>query len=220
MVEHIVGQHRVSVGSLFCELHAVKARVRAGWNVVHEIDGKKYSRECVNPESVSDHIFGCILIAEVFLPESDLVHNEYSKNEVIRMLTIHDLSETYTGDVPFFRKTADDELKEKQLMRRTISLGTVPGFRGILGWKSVWERWSRKETLNAQIAHDIDRIENYVQLMQYLRRSEPRCIIEDAKQWAAGIDLRLETDLGKEIFASLRHRGTELLKWFKDEQLP
>jgi len=196
MIEHLTVRKRVSIGSVFSEMHALKLQPRSGWNAIHEIDGKKYTRRCDKPESVSDHIFGCILLAEVFLPDSNLQHADYSKSEIIRMLAIHDLSEAYTGDKPFFQKTADDELKEKNLMRRTISLGTVPGFPGITGWKTLWDKWIRRQGINALIAHDIDRIENYVQLMQYIRSKEPKCIIEDAKIWASGIDLRLETDIG------------------------
>ena len=102
MVEHLLEQTKVSVGSVFTELHALKTQNRSGWNYPHDIDGKVYQRKCDNPESVSDHIFGCILLAEVFLPDSYPPHTDYSKTEIIRMLTIHDLSETFTGDIPFF----------------------------------------------------------------------------------------------------------------------
>lgn len=218
MAGHLIRQERTSVGSVFSELHGVKDQERAGWNTDHPVGDVTYKRFCLNPESVSDHIFGCVLLAEALLPET-ANYTGYSKAEIIRMLTIHDLMEAFTKDKPFFLKNKEDDLKENRYMRRTIALATVPGFEGIAGWKPIWETWIANQTDNAKIAHDIDKIENYVQLMRYYRQNEPKCTIEDAHIWASGIAGRLDSNLGKLMFASLRHENAELLDWFHSDPI-
>jgi 5'-deoxynucleotidase YfbR-like HD superfamily hydrolase len=217
MAQYVLVRENNSVGSIFAELHALKAQKRAGWNCTHSVGSKDYLRACDSPESVSEHIFGCVLLAEALLPESASFPG-YSKSEVIRMLIIHDVMETFTGDKPFFLKNKEDEFVENSLMKRTIALSTVPGFQGIIGWSQLWDKWKGCNGVNASIAHDIDKIESYVQLMQYLRRKEPECVIEDAYLWASDVAERLDSELGKQIFASLRHDKADLLEWFKNRE--
>ena len=47
-------------------------------------------------------------------PEADM-------DKVARMCLIHDLGECFTGDIPAFDKTAQDESREEQLLDRWVS---------------------------------------------------------------------------------------------------
>ena len=63
-------------------------------------------------ESVAEHSWRIALMA-LFMqdefPELDI-------NKVIRMCLIHDLGECFTGDIPTFLKTAEDEQKEDRVL--------------------------------------------------------------------------------------------------------
>ena len=68
-------------------------------------------------ESVAEHSWRIALMA-FFLrdafPEADM-------DKVARMCLIHDLGECFTGDIPAFDKTAQDESREEQLLDRWVS---------------------------------------------------------------------------------------------------
>ena len=63
-------------------------------------------------ESVAEHSWMMTLMVFFMrdeFPEADM-------DKVIRMCIIHDLGEAFTGDIPAFEKTAEDEKKEEELL--------------------------------------------------------------------------------------------------------
>lgn len=63
-------------------------------------------------ESVAEHSWMMTLMVFFMrdeFPEADM-------DKVIRMCIIHDLGEAFTGDIPTFEKTAEDEKKEEELL--------------------------------------------------------------------------------------------------------
>lgn len=65
-------------------------------------------------ESVADHSWRLALFALLLKGEEDFADTDMDK--VIRMCLIHDLGESFTGDVPAFRKNAADGEREKELL--------------------------------------------------------------------------------------------------------
>lgn len=57
-------------------------------------------------ESVADHSWRIALMAMLLTGEEEF--KSMDMNKVIRMCLIHDLGETFTGDIPAFQKTAAD----------------------------------------------------------------------------------------------------------------
>lgn len=212
MAKDILRREEVSVGEIVGELHWLKRQKRAGWNAVHVIDGKINHRRCPNPESVSDHTWGCILLADAFLPEQ-IPSDGYSKYEVIRMLLIHDLAEAYTGDKPSFSKTYEDIAMEDRIMRRTMALATIKSFPGIISWQRSWEDLRRLSSINAQIATDIDLLENYLQMLTYYHEKD--CEIPDAEIWGKETFSKLRTQIVRDIFRGLRHERAPFLEWYR-----
>lgn len=206
---------QVSIGSIFSELHALKRQKRAGWTTPRTTeDGVTYHRQCKDPESVADHTWGCLLIADAFLPEISPDDEGYDKLTILRTLLIHDLPETYTGDIPSFLKTSDDLVKEERAMGKIVSLSALAEFRGIAGWRTIWTQFKELSTINARIAADIDALEGYLQMLRY--HWDDDAVVEDAQSWAEGVSSRLYTVQGRRIFKNLRHEGADSLSWFKE----
>jgi 5'-deoxynucleotidase YfbR-like HD superfamily hydrolase len=212
MTIDILQRPQVSIGSIFSELLGLKNVVRAGWNASRVLRGKEIVRRCLNPESVADHTFGCLLIAEMFLPERSNEAN-YSKPEILRTLLIHDLAETYLGDQVKFKKTEDDIEKENRVMRRIAAFGNLEAFSGSLSLRQSWDNFYNNNNINAQIAEDIDKIECFLQLINY--HGQENCSIPDAESWANEIENGLQTEHGKRIIESLRHEGADTLSWYR-----
>lgn len=91
-------------------------------NILHTAEKlKDTTRHCDTSggrrESVAEHSWRIALMA-FFLrdafPEADM-------DKVARMCLIHDLGECFTGDIPAFDKTAQDESREEQLLDRWVS---------------------------------------------------------------------------------------------------
>ncbi len=210
MARELISKPSISTESVFAELHALKEQPRAGWNATHDIKGIPYIRKCPSPESVSDHIWGTMLIASAFLPEhltGDDGSRDYSKARIILMLMIHDLAETYLGDKPSFLKTEEDVAAEDRCMAKIIALSTLDVFSGILNWRGLWSEWRGRSSINAKIASDIDAIESYLQMRRYLLKSD--CEIPDAEVWIQEVGDKLSSTMGKKIFASFRQARPE-----------
>lgn len=211
MAQDVLNRTRISTGELMSELLRLKVVKRVGWNTSRLYKGCEIQRNCPNPESVAEHTLGCLMIADVFLPEHSRERN-YSKAEILRILLIHDLAEAYEGDKAAFNKTEDDIRNENRRMHKIAALGGIKFFSGIRSWRKSWEEFQNRRGINGQIAKDLDLIECYIQMLNYVTRKD--CTIPDATEWAQEIANELQTGIGKEIFNQLRHEGASLLDWY------
>lgn len=107
-------------------------------------------------ESVAEHSWMMTLIA-FFLrdefPDADM-------DKVIRMCIIHDLGEAFTGDIPTFEKTAENEkAEEKCLMSWVESLPSKQRTE----MTALYEEMSERKTIEAKIYKAIDSLEALIQ---------------------------------------------------------
>ena len=65
----------------------------------------------------------------------------------------------------------------------------------------MWENFEQRSTLNGRIAHEIDRLENLIQLCLYVKQGHA---ISDRLSWARELAVSVETDAGKRILAIIR----------------
>ena len=107
-------------------------------------------------ESVAEHCWMAALMA-FFLqdefPEADM-------DKVIRMCIIHDLGEAFTGDIPTFEKTEENERTEEQLLREWVA--ALPKVcRDEM--TALYDEMERRESLESRIYKAIDNLEAVIQ---------------------------------------------------------
>ena len=104
-------------------------------------------------ESVADHSWRLALMA-MLLPAEALEGAD--RDRVIRMCLIHDLGEAFTGDVPAFRKTAEDAAREEAARQEWTA--TFPeAQRG--EWTALLEEMEARESPEARLYRALDKME-------------------------------------------------------------
>lgn len=108
------------------------------------------------PESVAEHSWRTALMAM-------LLHNEFpdaDMNKVIQMCLIHDLGEAFTGDIPTFDKTTQDEQKEENVLIHWVQTFPIPEREE---WLALYAEMLAMETQEAKIYKALDKMEAVIQ---------------------------------------------------------
>ena len=107
-------------------------------------------------ESVAEHSWRIALMA-LFMqdefPELDI-------NKVIRMCLIHDLGECFTGDIPTFLKTAEDEQKEDRVLANWVASLPEPYCRELA---ALYDEMNALQTGEARLYKSLDKLEALIQ---------------------------------------------------------
>ncbi len=103
-------------------------------------------------ESVAEHSWRAALMAYWISDEFP----EVDMNKVIKMLLIHDLGECFTGDIPTFLKTKEDEKKEEELLYRWVKTLPEPFCEEML---SLYKEMEERQTTEAKIYKAMDSLE-------------------------------------------------------------
>jgi 5'-deoxynucleotidase YfbR-like HD superfamily hydrolase len=175
------------------ELYKLKGIKRVGWT----------SRGMANTESVPDHVFGTMLLARLLLPETNSdggkLPNGYDKEEVMRMLLIHELAEAYTGDrLPSEHSSVEEEGWFTK-METALTYRVFPGLENI---HHDWHAFEYSDNLNARIARDLDKIENLVQLWMYALVEGRE--VPEVGEWVLDLIQDVKTDIGKGLLSTVR----------------
>lgn len=117
---------------------------------------KDATRHCYTPagrhESVAEHSWRTALMAYFLkdeFPEADI-------DKVIKMCLIHDIGECFTGDIPTFYKTEQDEQKEEDLLYSWVKSLPEPYCTEML---ELYNEMSALETAEAKIYKSLDGLE-------------------------------------------------------------
>lgn len=107
-------------------------------------------------ESVAEHSWRMALMAYFIkdeFPQADM-------NKVIAMCLIHDLGEAFTGDIPTFEKTQNDEITEEMLLDSWV--GSLPQ-KQAEGMRRLYAEMDEKKTTEAKIYKALDGMEALIQ---------------------------------------------------------
>ena len=130
-------------------------------DIVHVAERlKDTTRHCYTSggrhESVAEHSWRIALMAYLVkdeFPQADM-------DKIIRMCLIHDLGEAFTGDIPSFLKTEENEKTEDELLTRWISTFPEPYRSEML---SLYEEMAERKTTEARIFKALDSMEAIIQ---------------------------------------------------------
>lgn len=143
------------------------------------------------PESVADHSFRTTLLAMILSDQMGL-----DTEKVVRMALIHDLAESRTGDLTPSQKPDDHSENESNAIGEMFS--RLPRRLGAR-YTGLWEEYEAKETPEARLVHNADKIEMLVQALEY-----EDGVVNLDQFWGAHID-----DEYKEIIAVLKKKRKE-----------
>lgn len=107
-------------------------------------------------ESVAEHSWRLALMAYWVSDE----FQELDMNKVIKMCLIHDLGEAFTGDIPTFEKTQQDEGREEQLLFSWARSLPEP-FSGEMCM--LYEEMAARQTPEAKLYKALDNLEAVIQ---------------------------------------------------------
>ncbi|MBQ7337931.1 MAG: HD domain-containing protein [Clostridia bacterium] len=121
---------------------------------------KDMTRHCYTKngrrESVAEHSWMTTLMAFFIKDEFP----EVDMDRVIKMCLIHDLGEAFTGDIPAFDKTEDNEKTEERLLYAWVD--TLPEhYRTEM--LALYEEMAKRETVEAKVYKALDGLEALVQ---------------------------------------------------------
>ena len=103
-------------------------------------------------ESVAEHSWRIALMA-FFLRDE---FSEADMDKVTRMCLIHDLGECFTGDIPAFDKTAQDESKEEALLCQWVASLPSPCREEM---RMLYSEMAALKTQEAKIYKALDKLE-------------------------------------------------------------
>ena len=107
-------------------------------------------------ESVAEHSWMMTLMAFFMRDEFP----EVDMDKVIRMCIIHDLGEAFTGDIPAFDKTGENEKTEEKLLYGWVNSLPQNYATEML---ALYEEMAKRETIEAKVYKAIDGLEAVIQ---------------------------------------------------------
>lgn len=184
-----------SFGDLALKYLDVKLLPRSGW----------VERGIATPETVGAHIYGAYLLGLLFLPDvtSDPI---YDKTKILDMVLFHDLAEAIIGDLLPKEKTRDTIEQERQVMKGFAYWGTIEGAPPCSRIHDLWKEFESNETINAHVARDLDKLDNFFELYRLRLSGES---VVDFSAFDDNLRSRIRTEVGHTILAYIANRFQE-----------
>jgi len=139
-------------------LGKLKTNKRTGWKI----------RGISNCESVADHLFRAAVVGMVL---SDI--KKLDTEKILRMLFLHELEETVTGDIDALTKEKMNRAELRKLQIKALEKALSPLPKNIIKrYVSLWREVEEDKTLEAKFCKDIDKLEMMIQAYDYEKEDE------------------------------------------------
>jgi putative hydrolase of HD superfamily len=120
-----------------------------------------------NPESVAEHSYSMAIMGMII---SDM--ENYNSEKILKMILLHDLAESEIGDytpgeIPIEKK---NELENKAFSK---IMENLPNNLKI-EYQKLWNDYQKRDSVEAKIVHQIDRLEMALQAKIYLKEGHSK----------------------------------------------
>lgn len=115
----------------------------------------------VHSESVAEHVYALLFLAQYFLPIED-PWQKLSKERVYEILLFHDFGEIVNGDIPYHMKTAAHEKQEMQDAQTAFSQLPLPVSEA---GRARWQEYEDNKSPEARFVFALDKIEPIFELL-------------------------------------------------------
>ena len=130
----------------FLDIIKIAGRLKTNFRHCETVPGRK--------ESIADHSYRIALMAMIMTGEEE--YQDLDMNKVIRMCLIHDLGEAFTGDIPTFEKSSQDEVTEQQILDDWVAGFSEPQRQE---WTSLFAEMEAQQTREAKLYKALDKLE-------------------------------------------------------------
>lgn len=116
-----------------------------------------------NPESVADHTFSMAIIGMILSDSQN-----YNTEKILKMILLHDLAESITGDFTPEQKSR----QEKLILENNTFDKILKNLPETLQkqYFSIWEEYQKNDSKEANFVHQIDKIEMALQAKIYSKQ--------------------------------------------------
>ncbi|WP_436787928.1 HD domain-containing protein [Yinghuangia sp. YIM S10712] len=162
--------HDRGTASFLREMGALKHGKRTGWWIVGVKD----------PETIAEHSWRTAVIGSILA-----MMEGADPARVALLCTFHDSQETRVGDIPWVGRRYLQAAPNTQVTADQLADAHPAVAAGIA---AAVDEYERGETLEAQIAHDADRLECMIQGLEYLEQG-----YANAQEWVDSTRAKLKT---------------------------
>ncbi len=136
-------------------------QIRIGYKLKRTIRYGSTRDPELHSESVADHIFALIYLAQYFLPIED-PEQLLDEAKVYTMILYHDFGEIAHGDIPYHQKTKADQDREAEDAIQTFA--KLPAHMQTRA-KALWQEYEDKQSPEARFVNALDKIEPSFELL-------------------------------------------------------
>lgn len=106
-------------------------------------------------ESSAEHTYGCLILAEYFLPK---INQKLDSLKVLRMLTYHDVVDIEAGDTFLLDEKNRKTQPQREAAAANILTAKIPKEIST-EFKKLWDEFNQRKTPEAKFCQAIDKIE-------------------------------------------------------------
>jgi putative hydrolase of HD superfamily len=144
-------------------------QLRVAYQLKHTLRYHTQRDLSIHSESVAEHIFALLFLAQYFLPIEDKA-NTLNRERLYQILLFHDFPEIPHGDIPYIFKTKADEERERKAAEGVFA--SLPLSLQKLSLNS-WQEYEDRQTPEAHFAYALDKTEPVFELWDPVNEHTP-----------------------------------------------